>query len=242
MHLTWLPQDEDAFPPVATALCHPNGLLAAGGDLRVSRLLAGYRCGIFPWYGPGEPILWWSPDPRCVFHTERLRAQGRLARWLRGQDWEIRADTCFAEVVAACAQPRRGQDGTWITDEMREAYVRLHQAGYAHSVEVHAGGRLVGGLYGVALGRMFFAESMFSRCSNASKAALLALAHQLRAWQWPWIDAQVASEHLLRLGASLCPRDAFVARLQALVNEPGRPGSWAPALRCHVRELGRGVA
>lgn len=220
------PGSDEAFPPTDSALQEPNGLLAAGGDLRPARLLQAYAQGIFPWFSPGEPILWWSPDPRMVFPTDAMHVPKRLARWLRGCDWQVRADTDFAGVMRACAAPREGQSGTWITQGMLDAYGRLHQLGHAHSIEVYAGEDCVGGIYGVAVGRMFYGESMFSRASNASKVALLALAYRLRDWGWPLLDAQVSSGHLQTLGAVELPRTDFCRRIAGLVAQPGRPGSW----------------
>jgi leucyl/phenylalanyl-tRNA--protein transferase len=218
----------EPFPPVERALRRPNGLLAAGGDLSVPRLLEAYRHGIFPWYAEGEPILWWSPDPRNVFATERLHVGTRLRRWLRRCDWTIRADLAFAEVLRACAAPRRGQPGTWITAAMQAAYGGLHELGHAHSIEVYdRDGALAGGVYGVALGRMFFGESMFSARTNGSKVALIALCRMLRDWGFPWLDAQVASSHLARLGAFDMPRATFVAETERLAALPGVPGRWA---------------
>jgi leucyl/phenylalanyl-tRNA---protein transferase len=215
------------FPPVARALREPNGLLAAGGDLSLDRLLAAYREGIFPWFMPGEPLLWWSPDPRAIYDTGAMHRPARLRRWLRSSRWTVSADTAFAAVVTGCAAPRQGSDETWITHEMIEAYGALHAAGHAHSIEVRDGEELVGGLYGVAVGRMFCAESMFSARSNGSKVALLALAYRLAQWGWPTIDAQVASEHLFTLGARCVPRREFLLRLHALRDAPEAPGTWA---------------
>ncbi|HEY0180193.1 MAG TPA: leucyl/phenylalanyl-tRNA--protein transferase [Dokdonella sp.] len=217
----------DAFPPVEHALAEPDGLLAAGGDLSPPRLLAAYRRGIFPWYSRGEPILWWSPAMRAVFDTGAMHVPRRLARWLRGCTWTLRADTAFAEVVRACAAPRAKQRGTWITPEMHAAYVRLHRLGHAHSVEAWDGDRLAGGIYGVAIGRMFFGESMFSAAPNGSKVALLALARLLHARGCPLLDAQVASPHLFTLGARLLPRAEFCARVAALTG--GVPPTGADA-------------
>lgn len=216
-------RQREEFPDVSTALAEPNGLLAAGGDLSPQRLLDAYRHGIFPWYSEGEPILWWSPDPRTVFATDRIHVSKRLRRWLRGCDWFIRADTAFVRVMRACAEPRAHQHGTWITRAMVAAYTQLHALGYAHSVEVYdAKGQLVGGIYGVALGRMFFGESMFSTASNGSKVALIALCHVLRDWNFPLLDAQVASPHLRTLGAYEMPRVAFVEQVERLC-EPAFP-------------------
>ncbi|MBL8298765.1 MAG: leucyl/phenylalanyl-tRNA--protein transferase [Rhodanobacteraceae bacterium] len=220
------PESDEAFPAVETALREPNGLLAAGGDLRPTRLLQAYAQGIFPWFSPGEPILWWAPDPRMVFATDAMHVPRRLARWLSNCDWRISADGDFAGVMRACAAPRAGQSGTWITRHMLDAYTQLHELGHAHSVEVYAGDDCVGGIYGVAIGRMFFGESMFSRASNGSKVALLALAHRLRSWGWPLLDAQVSSAHLQTLGALELPRAEFCRRIAGLVTQPGRTGTW----------------
>ncbi|MET0327700.1 MAG: leucyl/phenylalanyl-tRNA--protein transferase [Luteimonas sp.] len=244
LHLPQLDADPEApFPPVETALRRPDGLLAFGGDLSVPRLRNAYRHGAFPWFSDGQPILWWSPEPRTVFDTTRLRPNRRLARSLRGSTWTLRADTAFAEVVAACAQaPRRGQDGTWITADMQDAYVALHEAGDAHSVEVFDGRRLVGGIYGVAIGRMFFGESMFSGETGGSKAALLGLAARMRAWDMPLIDAQVENPHLSSLGAVHWPRARFIEAVQALVaRTPPVTGRWDEAFgERAVADLGTG--
>jgi len=216
----------EEFPSVETALDDPGGLLAAGGDLSPQRLLDAYRHGIFPWYGEGEPILWWSPDPRMVFATDAIHISTRLRRWLKHCDWNIRADTAFNDVVRACAAPRPTQPGTWITQAMFDAYMNLHMLGHAHSIEVYADETLVGGIYGVAIGRMFFGESMFSRATHGSKVALMALCRGLREWQFPLLDAQVASSHLLSLGAFQMPRTRFTAHLADYCALPGVPGNW----------------
>ena len=216
----------EEFPSVETALAEPDGLLAAGGDLSSERLLDAYRHGIFPWFGEGDPILWWSPDPRTVFATEAIHVSTRLRRWLKACDWTIRADSAFADVVRACALPRPTQPNTWITPAMLDAYVRLHALGHAHSIEVYANNELVGGIYGVAVGRMFFGESMFSAATNASKVALIALCHCLHQWQFPLLDAQVASPHLLSLGAFQMPRMRFVAHVSDYGKHPGVAGHW----------------
>ena len=223
-----LPDDPAApFPPVEQALRQPDGLLAVGGDLSPTRLLNAYRHGVFPWYSQGQPILWWSPDPRTVFDTDRVRLGSKFRRGLRRCDWTVRADTAFGEVIDACAStPRPGQRGTWITREMRAAYRHMHELGHAHSFEVFAGERLVGGIYGIAIGRMFFGESMFSAVSGGSKVALAALARHLCQWGCPLIDAQVENDHLLSLGARSCPRDRFVVRVSELCNAAGLQGSW----------------
>lgn len=228
LRLPLLPDDPQApFPDAVLALRDPDGLLAMGGDLGPERLLNAYRNGIFPWYSAGQPILWWCPDPRTVFRTDRVRLSSRLRRQLRHSPWVVRADTAFDRVIAACAEiPRSGQHGTWITADMRAAYGRLHRLGHAHSVEVFDGEQLAGGIYGVAIGRMFFGESMFSAQSGASKVALAALAQRLDCWGWPLLDAQVENAHLLSLGAELWPRPRFLESIAALVEQPGTLGSW----------------
>lgn len=220
LRLPWLGDAPDSgFPSPASALREPDGLLAVGGDLSPTRLLDAYRHGIFPWFSDGEPPLWWCPDPRAVFRTDRVATSRRFRRSLRQSNWRVRADRAFAQVVATCARiPRRGQAGTWITAEMQEAYVELNRLGHAHSIEAYDGDELVGGLYGVAIGRMFFGESMFSLRPEGSKVAIAALAHVLHARGWPLIDAQVGNPHLESLGAELWPRPRFldaVARLSA---------------------------
>ena len=215
------------FPPVESALDEPDGLLAAGGDLTPLRLLNAYRHGIFPWFSEGQPILWWSPDPRTVFRTDGVHLSSRFRRSLRGSTWEVRADTVFDAVVHACAEaPRVGQGGTWITDGMREAYAELHRLGHAHSVEVFDGDLLIGGIYGVAIGRMFFGESMFSARSGGSKTAIAALAYRLQAWGWPLIDAQLANDHLASLGAESWSRTRFTRTIAGLTERPGWSGHW----------------
>ena len=217
------------FPPVETALREPNGLLAMGGDLSVECLLDAYCHGIFPWFNPGEPILWWSPDPRMVLVPDDIRVTRSLAKRIRNGGFEVRVDTAFADVMRACAAPRVDAAGTWISQAMVEAYTRLHQAGYAHSVETWHDGALVGGLYGVAIGRMFYGESMFSRMPDASKVALVRLAQQLQQWAFGMIDCQMETAHLASLGARAMSRMAFTDRLAELVNLPHRPGPWALA-------------
>ncbi|RDI97454.1 leucyl/phenylalanyl-tRNA--protein transferase [Dyella solisilvae] len=215
------------FPDPRKALIEPNGLLAFGGDLSTRRLLAAYAQGIFPWFNEDEPLLWWSPDPRCVFHTARLLPNRSLRRRLTQVSWRITVDHAFRQVVEACAAPRPGQAGTWIVPAMIEAYVRLHELGYAHSVEVWDGERLVGGVYGIAVGRLFCGESMFSLESGGSRAALMGLAQLLRRWDFPLIDAQVTNPHLLQLGAAEYPRTQFLRMVAQLTHLPGQPGSWA---------------
>ena len=221
------PAPEAPFPPVDRALQDPDGLLAVGGDLAPARLMNAYRRGIFPWFSEGQPILWWSPDPRMVFRTDRVRLSSRFRRGLRQSSWVVRADTAFDAVIAACAAlPRPGQRGTWITRDMQAAYRELHRLGHAHSCEVWEDARLVGGIYGVAAGRMFFGESMFSAESGGSKVALAALARALHDWGWPLIDAQVDNPHLRSLGAESWPRVDFIRSVERLVEAPGRPGPW----------------
>jgi leucyl/phenylalanyl-tRNA--protein transferase len=221
------------FPPISRALREPNGLLAAGGELSAQRLLEAYRTGIFPWYGEGQPVLWWSPDPRMVLFTEEFRLSRSLSKTVRRKLFEVRFDTAFDDVIRACAGPRRDAEGTWITPEMIEAYGALHREGYAHSVESWQNGRLVGGLYGVALGRMFYGESMFALATDASKVALVHLVRFLRRAGFPMIDCQQETSHLASFGARPIPRDTFARGLQALVNSNLAPGRWTGlALAC----------
>jgi leucyl/phenylalanyl-tRNA--protein transferase len=207
-----------SFPPVEKALRSPNGLLAAGGDLSSARLLEAYHHGIFPWFNPGEPILWWSPDPRMVLFPDEIRISRSFAKVLRNANYEVRCDTAFEQVMRGCAAPRSTQSGTWINEDMIAAYCMLHKMGYAHSVETWMDGKLAGGLYGVSLGRMFYGESMFSRTSNASKIALAHLARQLERWQFGMIDCQMNTPHLASLGAREIPRSEFIVRLQELIH------------------------
>ncbi|HJW80703.1 MAG TPA: leucyl/phenylalanyl-tRNA--protein transferase [Acidiferrobacterales bacterium] len=214
------------FPPVESAT--PEGLLAVGGDLSSERLLAAYRHGIFPWYNPGQPILWWSPDPRAVLYPEKLKIARSLRKTLKRGQLRVTFDTSFREVMLACAAPREQHPGggSWITDDMVEAYAQLHAMGYAHSIETWQENRLVGGLYGVALGGVFFGESMFARAADASKVALVALVSKLRAWGFVLIDCQIPSAHLTSLGAEEIPRSAFLAELGRALKLPGQPGRW----------------
>lgn len=224
-----LPNDPQApFPPGERALDDPDGLLAVGGDLSPPRLLNAYRSGVFPWPSEGYPLLWWCPDPRTVFRTDGVRLSSKFRRELRRSAWTVRADTAFEQVIAACAEaPRPGQDGTWIVPEMIRAYVDMHRLGHAHSVEVFDGQTLVGGIYGIAIGRMFYGESMFSAASGGSKAALAALARRLHGWGWPLLDAQVENPHLLSLGAQSLPRARFLDQAAALAAAEGfGPGPW----------------
>jgi len=223
--IPWL-DSGDPFPEVERALAEPNGLLAAGADLSLPRLLEAYRNGIFPWFGHDQPILWWSPDPRMVLFPAELKVSRSLARTLRNARFEVRADTAFDAVIEGCRQPRRGESGTWITEEMTEAYGTMHRAGFGHSVETWLDGKLVGGLYGVALGRAFFGESMFARVSDASKVALVALARQLQHWDFGLIDCQMNTAHLASMGASEIPRAEFTRRLRELVHYAPVPVPW----------------
>ena len=221
----WLQSDEP-FPPVHSALAEPNGLLAAGGDLSAERLIEAYRQGIFPWFSDGEPILWWSPDPRMVLVPAEIKVTRSLAKVLRNRVFEVRADSAFREVMQACAEPRANQRGTWISDDMIGAYHALHRRGIAHSIETWIDGELAGGLYGVAIGRMFYGESMFTRAPDASKIALVHLARQLQRWGFELIDCQMHTTHLERMGGREVPRAAFMRKLGELVNYPPITGAW----------------
>jgi leucyl/phenylalanyl-tRNA---protein transferase len=233
MRLIWLDPDPNAaFPSVTRALREPDGLLAAGGDLSSARLFNAYKHGIFPWFSEGQPILWWSPDPRMVFRTNAVHLSKKFRQQLKKSNWQIRADTCFERVIRHCATvPREGQGGTWIHDDMITAYCTLHALGHAHSVEVFSNEDLIGGIYGVAIGQMFFGESMFSLESGGSKAALAGLAKILQHWQWPLIDAQVENSHLQSMGAQFMPRNLFIEQINALCQAPGLAESW----RNHVK-------
>jgi len=226
--VAWIDADAapDAFPPVERALKEPDGLLAAGGDLSPERLLAAYRRGIFPWYSRGQPILWWSPDPRAILIPRELKVSRSLTKTLRNGGFETRFDTAFDAVMRACGERKLRPEGTWISHDMREAYARLHELGYAHSVEVHRDAELVGGLYGVALGRVFYGESMFSRERDASKVALKHLCDRLVALNFALIDCQMATAHLQSLGAKLIPRSEFSALLAVYVSYPLSVGAW----------------
>ena len=228
--IPWL-DNNTPFPPLSRALLEPNGLLAAGGNLSAERLINAYRQGIFPWYSADQPLLWWSPDPRMVLIPAELKISRSLGKRLRNLtkagkgNFEIRIDTAFERVMRACAAPREGHDGTWITDDMIAAYTALYRCGSAHSVETWINGELDGGLYGVALGRMFYGESMFTRATDASKIALAHLVRQLDRWGFGLIDCQMNTSHLASFGAREIPRADFVRRLKVLVNcEP--PHSW----------------
>lgn len=222
--IPWL-NPNDPFPPLDSALREPNGLLAAGGDLSPQRLIEAYSRGIFPWFNPGEPILWWSPDPRMVLFPAELKISRSLRKTLNKRAYEIRVDTAFRQVMEACAAPRDGH-GTWITPAMIEAYAELHRQGLAHSIETWVDGQLAGGLYGVSLGRMFYGESMFSRATDASKIAFVHLVRQLQRWGFGLIDCQMKTAHLAAFGAREIPRAEFGQRLTALVSLPGLTDRW----------------
>ncbi len=224
--IPWLGTNPSLFPPVETALREPDGLLAVGGDLSSARLLAAYRQGIFPWYEAGQPILWWSPDPRAVLVPGDLHLSRRARRRLRQLDLGISFDRCFSEVIRHCAGPRRSGSGTWITAEMARAYTDLHELGHGHSVEIWHGDKLVGGVYGLAIGAVFFAESMFSHVADASKLALAALALALESRNFALIDCQVGSPHLETLGCSYMPRSRFVQVLEVATELAPEPGNW----------------
>lgn len=227
MPLPWLdPNADPVFPPANTALVDPDGLLAAGGLLSPDWLVTAYSQGIFPWFEDGQPVLWWSPDPRLVLYPECVRISRSMRKLIRKQRYLITMDTNFSEVIHCCKGERDGAAGTWITDEMEAAYIQLHELGLAHSVEVWDGSTIVGGLYGIALGKVFFGESMFSREANASKIALIALALQLQRWQFGLIDCQVSSEHLLSMGAEEISRHDFGVQLGKLVSQDFQPGHW----------------
>jgi leucyl/phenylalanyl-tRNA--protein transferase len=226
MTIPWL-DDNDPFPPVESALDEPNGLLAAGGGLSAGRLIDAYRRGIFPWFGEEDPVLWWTPDPRMVLWLDELHVSRSLRRTLRSGRFSITLDTAFDAVIRACAEPRDDDAGTWITADMLAAYDDLAARGHAHSVEAWAGDRLVGGLYGVACGRMFYGESMFSRTPDASKVALASLVRQLHRWGFELIDCQMSTSHLASLGAREIARADFMRHVARLTSLPGVPAPWA---------------
>lgn len=217
--------EELVFPPPEYA--DPSGLLAVGGDLSGQRLLEAYRLGIFPWYSEDQPILWWSPDPRLILELGEFRISRSLRKTLKKETFQVTFDRAFEEVIRACSSvPRDGQSGTWITAEMKEAYIRLHGLGFAHSVESWSSGKLAGGLYGVSLGKCFFGESMFHFETDASKVALAILVERLKNWDFHFIDAQMTTEHMLKLGAKEMPRRLFLKRLQSALRHPTKRGSW----------------
>ena len=226
MELPWLDPSLLDFPSVTEALDEPNGLLAVGGDLSVKRLLEAYRRGIFPWYESDQPILWWSPSPRCVLFLDQLHVSKSLRRTIKRKTFSVTADTCFAQVMRECAAPRDYTDSTWITDEMLAAYTQLHDEGYAHSIEVWQDGELKGGLYGVALGQIFFGESMFSIANDASKVAMVFLVEHLRQHGFQLLDCQVESPHIMSLGASVIARDDFQKYLVDFTQSNVPPAKW----------------
>lgn len=236
--IAWLSAADppDAFPDIADALTEPDGLLAAGGDLSAERLLAAYARGIFPWFEEGQPILWWSPDPRCVLAPADLHVSRRLRQEIRSSRAELRFNTAFDRVVRACAGKRRSQQGTWITSDMIRAYQNLHDTGWAHSAEIWDDDELIGGVYGLGIGRVFFGESMFSARSNASKMALLGLTGHMLAQDLELLDCQVASPHLFTLGAKMIPRVEFAALLATACDPPVRQEHW-PRAATPVSEL-----
>ena len=217
---------EDPFPPVEDAMREPNGLLAAGADLSPGRLLDAYRRGICPWFGDEDPLLWWSPDPRMVLFVEELHVSRSLRKTIRSGRFVVTADRAFSAVMTGCAEPRADAEGTWITTEMRAAYARLAALGYAHSIEAWGDGQLVGGLYGVAIGRIFFGESMFARVPDASKVAFVTLVRHLQRWQFRMIDCQMPTAHLASFGAREIPRRDFLVEVNRAVVEPPVPAPW----------------
>ena len=222
LHLLNPNRPDENFPPVEQAWDEPNGLLAVGGDLSLKRLVNAYQHGIFPWFGPREPIYWWSPDPRAVLYPKNIRITRSLRKSMRNKGYQVRFDQNFSAVVRACSAPRSYTNGTWITDDMHAAYCRLHLAGWAHSVEIYdaTGTELIGGLYGVASGGVFCGESMFSRAPDTSKMALVALAYHLKTWGFALIDCQMANPYLMSMGAETISRAQF---LRTLANHPYTP-------------------
>lgn len=225
------PDPESPFPPVEQALDYPEGLLAAGGDLSPTRLVNAYRQGIFPWYSDDQPILWWSPAPRCVLYPQRVHVSRRLRRRYNQGRFTLTADQAFPQVIEACREPRNNQTGTWITDEMLTAYIRLHELGIAHSVEIWLDKELAGGIYGLALGRVFFGESMFSKRKDASKITLVALCRQLQQWNFTLLDCQISNPHLLSMGAEEISRPEFHQLLETATG----PDHWKADFYCAPR-------
>jgi len=223
--IPWLERD-DPFPPTSKALKQPNGLLAAGADLTPERLIEAYSLGIFPWFNADEPVLWWSPDPRMVLFPAELKVARSLKKALRNRPYEVRLDTAFSQVMQGCAQPREGQSGTWISPMMTDAYTRLHEMGVAHSAETWIDGRLAGGLYGVALGRMFYGESMFADVTDASKIAFVHMVWQLKRWGFGMIDCQMKTAHLETFGAREIRRSDFMRHVSKLIQYSPAPTHW----------------
>lgn len=223
--IPWLQHSSDPFPPIDQAIDDPNGLLAAGGSLSKQRLVDAYRRGIFPWYSPGEPILWWSPDPRCVLIPDQIHISRSMRKRLKKKDYRVVFDQDFPAVIDACSAPRRDADGTWISNQMKEAYCALHREGIAHSVEVYIDDELVGGLYGLSMGKLFFGESMFSRAKDTSKIAFIVMVEQLQKWGYALIDCQVSNDHLFSLGATEISRDEFQCYLDRYIDGTG-PSTW----------------
>lgn len=230
------------FPPVHLAMRDPNGLLAIGGDLSMPRLLRAYSQGIFPWFNPDEPILWWCPDPRAVLEPSDLHVSHSLRKQVKKQQYAVTMDAAFMDVLDSCSATRTKSRGTWLGPDMKRAYFNLHLNGHCHSVEVWRDAKLIGGLYGVALGRAFFGESMFSRADDGSKLAFYYLCEQLKAWRFELIDCQISSAHLISLGAKEMAREAFLRRLRQAVAQPGNPGPWrfdipVPSSHGHMPQL-----
>ena len=241
LDIAWLdPRHPEWFPDVKSALQEPNGLLAAGGDLSPQRLINAYRLGIFPWYSEGQPILWWSPDPRLVLFPRELHVSRSLVRTIRQAQFSITLDTAFEQVIRQCSQPRKNQDGTWITEEMIYAYCQLHTLGWAHSVECWQNQKLVGGLYGVAIGKVFFGESMFSTVPNSSKVAFVHLLHQLIKKGYRMIDCQVETSHLEKFGAKPISRIDFIQKLAEYGEMNNEPHKWELDTKVvqHVESVG----
>jgi leucyl/phenylalanyl-tRNA--protein transferase len=226
--LPWLDpyNDNQPFPNPERALTEPDGLLAVGGNLSPQRLLRAYRHGIFPWYSKGQPILWWSPDPRTVLFPHCINISRSLRKTLRRNLFSVTMDHAFEQVIQCCSEPRQDDTGTWLTAEMKAAYKHLHRLGYAHSVEIWSDHQLSGGLYGIAIGRVFFGESMFSRANDASKVALVCLCRQLQQWGYALIDCQMHTQHLIRMGAEDIPRSQFLSLLERYCPLPGQTGCW----------------
>lgn len=223
--IPWLQHSSDPFPPIDQAIDDPNGLLAAGGSLSKERLIDAYRSGIFPWYSPGEPILWWSPDPRCVVIPDQIHISRSMRKRLKKKDYTVVFDRNFSGVMDACSAPRKDAEGTWISDQMKLAYNALHKEGVAHSVEVYINDELVGGLYGLSMGKLFFGESMFSRAKDTSKIAFILMVEQLQKWGYALIDCQVSNDHLFSLGAIEISREEFQLYLDRYIDSPS-PSNW----------------